>query len=135
MKATLQYQGNAMIVLLALQYILGLAVMAFVKFPESATVAQYWDFANSQWLLVTHMAVGTGLVIGAVVILVRAILQKNTIWKIAGSIGFISIIIAGLGGERFVSTQSDVWSLVMGIGFLAAFLSYGWTLYVSKPVV
>ena len=134
MKASLQYQGKVMIVILALQYILGMAAMAFVKFPESATAAQYWDFANSQWLLVAHMGVATGLVIGAVIVLVRAFLQKNTVWKIAATVGFVSIIVAGLGGERFVSTQSDIWSLVMGLGFLAAFLSYGWAIYSSKQI-
>ncbi len=129
---SLRNQGWVMIIALIVQYILGIYVSFFVKFPESGTEVQYWQFANTQVVLGLHMALGLGLLIGAIALLVRAVIYRNKTWQIVSIIGLVAMLVAAYGGERFISLQSDTYSFLMAVGFIVAFISFSWGLYASK---
>ena len=123
-----------LIVGLTMEYILGMTTTFFVSFPEHASEKTAWEFVWKQIPLALHIVVGLILLLGSIAFLVMAIKAKHKTWIIASSIGSATILAAVLGGSLFVSTQSDMYSFIMGLSFLAAVLAYGWGIYASKAV-
>ena len=121
-----------MIILLIIQYILGMLTNLYVQFPEGGTVGQNWEFMHGQWLVWAHLITGTLIVIGTISLYVRAVKLKNKIWKIAGGIAAGSAILAWVCGEEFVSRQQDIYSLAMSIFFIVALVALGGGLYYAK---
>src|SRR5258708_2654539 len=95
---TLKTQGIAMIIILAIQYILGMTANLFAKFPESASAGQLWEYAWSQFSIASHIIVGLLLLVGAIVFVVRSILAKDKKWIVFSTIGLVAIFIAGFSG-------------------------------------
>lgn len=118
-----------MIIGLAVQYILGTIINLYTTFPQSGGPQVMWKFAKSQPVVFAHIIWGTLLFLGAVVFLVRAVRQKNLRWKVVTTIGFIAVLVSWISGERFVSTQNNIFSLIMAIGFMVAVVSYSFGLY------
>jgi hypothetical protein len=128
----LNKQGIGMLVSLSVQYLLGLTTNLFVQFPQSENASVLWKFAWTQLPLALHIIVGLLLFIGSIALLIRAIILKDKPWIKASAIGLVAILIAGVSGAIFVPTQSAIYSYVMGITFIVAFLSYTGGLYYSK---
>jgi hypothetical protein len=61
--------------------------------------------------------------------LVRSIRRKNRHWNIASGMGVAGLVLALIGGERFVTTQNGVGSYLMSIGFLIALVALNRGLY------
>jgi hypothetical protein len=129
---SLNPHGIILILLLILQYILGMMTNMFVKFPDSGTPGQFWEFAWRQLPLALHIIVGTLLILGSIVLVVRAIRVKNTTWIIASSVGCLAILVAGSSGASFIPTPKDLYSFMMAIAFIVAFVAFAWGLYASK---
>lgn len=117
---------------LIVQYVLGMLTNLFVAFPDSNSPIAHWEFARGQWLIMSHIIVGTLIVIGTVALYVRAVKLKDKTWKIAGGITLGSVILAWLSGEEFITSQTDVHSFSMALFFLIALLSLGWGVYRSR---
>lgn len=113
---------------LAIQFILGIYINLFVKFPENANARANWTFAQHSWLVLSHILLGTLLLLNAAVLVIRVYRNKLDRWKLPTVIGLIGILIAWLAGEQFVSTGKDAWSFVMALGFVLAVSIYGWGL-------
>lgn len=128
MKASVEKQANGLKIGLAVQFILGIYVNLFVHFPENADTSHNWAFARHNWWVMLHVLLGTSLLIGAVVFIVRVYRHKLNLWKLPASLGLVGILLAWIGGERFVATQQDAWSFVMALGFVLAVSIYGWGL-------
>lgn len=118
--------GIWMIGNLIVQYILGMTSNLFVSFPENGDAVIMWEFAWKQIPISLHIIVGVALLIFSIIILVIAIKNKLKNWTVAGTVGLISIFIAGFSGAQFIPTQSSVYSYLMSIFFIIAFVSYGW---------
>ena len=116
---------------LIVQYVLGMYVNLFVSFPQNAIQRQLWEFAWSQPSVAAHIILAILILLGAIVILVRAILSKNRTWIIATSVGLIAILAAGSSGATFISSQGDLYSYAMSLAFLVSILSYAWGLFNS----
>ena len=100
----------------------------FVNFPDSGGPATMWEFAWRQIPVALHIIVGTLLFVFSIVILVIAIKQKAKKWIASGTVGLVSIFIAGYSGAQFVSTQSAIFSYIMSIFFIIAFVSYAFVM-------
>jgi len=131
-KKTLKVHTLVIIGMLVLQYLLGIATNLFVTFPESGTEGQFWKFAWSQGVLAAHIILGILLMLGSLVLFVRAIAYKNKGWIVVSLIGFIAIFAAGLAGALFIPSQKDWYSMVMSISFIVALLTYFWGFYSFK---
>jgi hypothetical protein len=125
----LRTQAIVIIYLLAVQYILGMAANMFVKFPETGTEGQMWTAAWSQLPSALHIILGLGLFIGAVVLAIRSARAKNQGWIRASGFGLLFIFLAVFGGSRFIPTQNDLYSFLMALSFLGAFISYSLGIY------
>ncbi|MGH7203495.1 MAG: hypothetical protein ACREHC_03570 [Candidatus Levyibacteriota bacterium] len=115
--------------MLSLQFLLGMFANLFIEFPEKASEKQLWAFTWTQIPLDLHIIIGLGLLIGAVVLFIKAIRQKNRQWLIASSIGGVAIVVADYTGASFISSQSDSYSFAMAVSFIVALLAYGWGVY------
>lgn len=82
-------------------------------------------------LLILHVLVAIGLVVGAfqIVGLTKDLAAFNRLARGGGA----AIGLALLGGILFVTLKNDWWSLLMALGFIAAFVLYGLT-YVKSRV-
>lgn len=114
-----------MLFLLTLEFILGMLAALYVTFPTTSDQHRLWDYAWSDSITATHMVVAMILVVFGIYTLIRSIRLKRKSFLISSSIGLAAILLAAVGGERFVSTQSAGWSLLMALSFLLALSMYG----------
>ncbi len=131
-KISLSPHAIGMIILLIIQYLLGMATTLFVQFPQGAHDGQLWIFAWHQILIVLHVIVGFLLIFGTIALAIRAGIQKNRIWIISSVISLLSVFGAITAGFIFIPTQANVYSLTMAVLFIVALLSYFWGLYSSR---
>jgi hypothetical protein len=131
-KKTLKIHSMVIIAMLVLQYLLGIATNLFVKFPNSGTSSQFWEFTWSQSVLACHIVLGILLLVSSLVLLIRSIVYKNKQWIIISLTGCIAITIAGITGALFIPSQKDLYSFIMSIAFILALLTYFFGLYISK---
>lgn len=122
----LRKHSISMIGLLVVAYIIGMVVNMYVEFPESATAHENWQFAMSNGWVLSHILVGTLLVLGVVALYVRAIVLKDKVWKIAGGLTTGAVVLAWVCGEEFVTGGNDIYSFAMSAFFVLAVLALGW---------
>jgi membrane protein YdbS with pleckstrin-like domain len=116
------------------QFLLGTAAALFFELPDSADESQVWAGAWQAWPTAAHMILGTLIVLGSVALLFTAWRAKNAAWKKAAVGNIVGAVISGGSGERFISTNSDWWTLLMSVGLLISVASLVWGLYKSKNV-
>src|SRR5258708_38187679 len=122
----LRKQDIGMIAALCIQYLLGMTTNLFVKFPDTKNVGKLWEFSWKQIPLALHIILGFLLLIGSSAFIVRSIRSKDKKWIVISTIGFSAILIAGLSGATFIRNQTDIYSYIMAITFILAFLAYAW---------
>lgn len=131
-KDPLRIQSHVLLGFLIVQYILGITANLFVQFPDTKKESVLWEFAKSQWAVLSHIILGALLFIGACVFMVRAVRSKNKQWIISASVGLVAILVAGIMGAKFVPTQEDGYSFTMAVAFIVALISYAWGIYKAK---
>src|SRR5258708_17955481 len=99
-KDPLKKQTHVILSILILQYLLGMFANMFVAFPETQNVATLWEFAKNQVAITTHMVLAAVLLIGGIVLLIRAIRRKDKRWIIAGSVGLFALCLATYAGVQ-----------------------------------
>ncbi len=129
---SLRAQGILMIILLAVQYILGMINNFFVDFPQSDQPEVMWRYAASQASEISHIFLGLLLFVSAAILVVRAVRAKNRSWIIASITGLAGILSAIVGGVTFIPSQNDQLSFVMAVAFIVALLAYSWGVYASR---
>jgi FtsH-binding integral membrane protein len=121
-----------MIGTLVIQYTLGMITNMFVQFPDTDQAGQLWDFARSQFPTMAQIVIGTLLLVGAIVFVIRAAANHHRGWIASSVVGLIAILVAFFGGATFISTQIDGYSLLMALATIVAFIAYGWGLVAAR---
>jgi uncharacterized BrkB/YihY/UPF0761 family membrane protein len=116
---------------LCVQLLLGMWAYLFVSFPDSKNENELWHFAGTQLPVILHIIVGTLLVLGSLMLFIRAVRAKQRLWQVSSGIGFGAVILAWVSGREFVSTQSDPVSLAMAAFFVLAVIAYLVPIYVT----
>jgi hypothetical protein len=138
-----QFKAGLLVVLLVLvvQFMLGMAVNLFVKIPDHhpgsnppeyfTGVAQSvaWAITQGHILLALHAGLGLLLVIASAGVLVRAIQSRRRGLIISTVLGFIGVLGAGFNGGSYLNYHADVSSMLMSTGFAIAVTSYVVALY------
>ena len=121
------------LVVLVLEYILGMYTALFVEFPDSLVDGNAWTWSMSQSpIIMAHVLLGTLLVIGSLLGLGLGIAAKSKVAISASVVGLVTIMVAYLSGSVFLSNvQSDAYSFSMSLGFLGALLAYGAAYYLT----
>lgn len=124
------------LVLLGLQFLLGMLANLFVAVPTShpgtnapeyfSGVAQgvIWAVGNAVAALRLHVIVGLLLFLAAIWLLVLAIAARRRGRIIVAAVGLVGIIAAGFNGASFMNYGHDFSSLLMSLGFLVAAAAY-----------
>ncbi len=122
---SLSMMTSTMLGFLSLQFILGVLSALYVTFPDTTDQKTLMDFANQHWQTMSHFILGIILVLFGLWILIQAIRRKQKPFGIVATIAFIMVLVAGYGGDQFVRTQNDAYSVVMAVAFIIAMGLYG----------
>ena len=107
--------------MLATMFLLGMAVN-LIGLPDETTG---FSRTASIFLLLLHVLIGIGLIVGAVRI--RGLSEKaGKPMRTFGIVGAAGVGTAFLGGVLTMATHgNNWWSYVMAVGFIAAMIAYG----------
>lgn len=109
------------LVLLVLQYILGMIANLEVQFPNGNALS--WVFGHSL-IIQLHIYLGTLLIVVALVALILSLVARQPVGIIAAVAGLALLAFAWLSGVQFLATQQNDLSLRMALGFMGAFIAY-----------
>jgi len=130
--SSLKRHALGLLVGLAVQYLLGMAINVYVQFPNNESAGQLWEFSWHQPLVAVHIVLAILLFTGSLALAIKAQKAKDTNMRLPAWIGFIAIFAAGFMGSRFIPTQQDPYSYGMAVCFLIAFAALCWGLYRAK---
>jgi hypothetical protein len=101
---------------------------------ESYAPSIPWALAGGAGIvLAIHVATWLCLTAGGVLVLVVGILRRRGGGMLGASLGLLFLLIAASGGLTFLNRGgANSESLIMALGFLAAFLTYGLTGYLTR---
>lgn len=134
----------AALVMLIIQFLLGMAVNLFVKIPTDhpgsnapeyfSGVAQSvaWAILHGHILLVLHAVFGLLLVVAALLTLVTGIQTRRRGIALSSVFGFIGILGAGFNGGSFLNYHEDFSSMIMATGFAIAVVAYSVGLFIAN---
>ena len=104
-----------------------MATTFYVKFGDSsASAADQNHILWTHFFSAAHSIVALALFLSSIVFIVKAHKTKQPDFRMAAWIGFIAIVIAAMSGSSFVTSQNDTYSFIMSLGFILAFVTYGW---------
>lgn len=106
--------------MLTTMFLLGMAVN-LIGLPSEVTGGAK---TASSILLILHMLVAVGLIVGAIMT-VRAALKRGGDTLRLARAGSAAIGVAVLAGLLTYGTKSNWWSYLMALGFIASFWIYG----------
>src|SRR5258708_4739919 len=111
-------QAIGVLVALVFQYLLGMWSNLFVQFPEMGDQGRFWEFAWKQLPLALHIILGLLLLVGSSALIAQALKSKDKTWIKVSIVGFLAILLSAYSGSTFISTQNDLYSLIMSAGFI-----------------
>ena len=132
------------LMLLAIQFLVGMVVNLYVRVPSvhpGASASNYfvgfvqgvvWAMVHSELALVVHTVLGLLLVLASFILIGFALTHRQRVWIIISLIGWVGIIGAGFNGASFLNYGHNFSSLLMSIGFLVAVVSYTIGLYITR---
>ncbi len=133
--ARLRGTSFGMLVLLIVQFALGIVVNLYVSVPASdqggLLRAIGKALSNPPAALASHAGLGLLIVLAAIGLLVRAVIARHALTIAASVIGLLAIIGAAFNGARFVADggPSNA-SLAMALSAAVAMLCYAVILFV-----
>jgi heme A synthase len=128
---------------LIVEFWLGMAVNLFVTIPTQHPGADAPNFSGifeSTWWailsgpsiwLTLHAALGILLVFGAVRLFIWSLRKRRRVETIALGIAASGVVLAGIGGGRFLAYDQDISSMLMATGFAVSIMSYVFALSIT----
>ena len=127
-QASLRQASLAIVIVLIVQFALGISVNLYVTLPAAGHPGHASWFGNGP-LLALHAALGMFLVLAAVFVLVRAIMARNRTLIATSAAGLVAIFLAFFFGSNYTDKLTNGYSLGMAIAFAAALACYVIGLY------
>ena len=111
---------------IVLELIVVVALVSFgTHFPSGESSAKAWSFVTHHPLVLLHVVLGTVVVGEAIVLLIRASLNRRRQWIVLSMLGLACVLIAWASGENYVATQHSSSLNNMSLAWLGAIVSYG----------
>ena len=142
--STLRAVAAITLLLLAIQFLIGMVANLFVQVPDVHPGTQApnyfvgvvqgvaWALVHSQLALLLHVVVGLLLGLASFTLLGLAIASRQRAWIVTTIIGWIGIAGAGFNGASFLNYGHNFSSLLMSIGFILAVVSYAIGFYITR---
>ena len=127
-QAGLRRASLAIVIVLIVQFALGISVNLYVTLPAAGHPGHASWFGNGP-LLALHATFGMFLVLAAVFVLIRAIVARNRTLIATSAAGFVAIGLAFYFGDSFAQKLTNGYSLGMALSFAAALACYAISLY------
>lgn len=127
----------AAVVMLLLEYGLGIWVNLYAKIPASDQgkgifAAFGAAVADGPVGLALHALLGTLLLVTAVILVIRAVLARRAATIVIGVVALLAIITAWLSGARFTGAGADGASFAMAMATGVALLCYVAVLFIPR---
>jgi hypothetical protein len=128
--ARLRRGSFAILVLVVVQYAIGMYVNIYVSVPAADHGRGLGsDISNGPGWLSVHVVLGLLLGLGALGLLTQAVLIRHWGVVVASAVGLLSLILASVAGAGFASTGDNSASMAMAVLTGVAVLCYGATPY------
>jgi hypothetical protein len=134
-KYSFAYLGIALImVLLFIQFILGIYVNLYVPFPPLNRVSHLGpgSFPSNYVVVMFHMMLGFLILIVSFIMLLLSAKIGNGKLMAAAAISFVFVIVAGVSGFLFLFQEKNLYSLIMAVSFIVIVMSEFYYLYTIK---
>jgi len=133
----LRRRATATLVVLLVQFLVGMAVNLYVTIPtrhpgagsgpylSGALASVLWSFSSGLPLLIVHVAIGAVLLLSGIELVVHAARSRHgpaLVWLAAG--GLVAILFAGFNGASFLKYDQNISSMLMSVGFAGAVACY-----------
>src|SRR5215469_8797081 len=134
--ARLRGQSFGMLVLLLIQFSVGIVVNLYVTVPAADRGSGFFGalgkaLSNGPAALASHAGLGLLIVLAALALVVRSIIVRHTPTIVLSVLGLLSILAAAANGIRFVSDGGpDNASLAMALAATGAMLWYSISLFI-----
>ena len=129
--AGLRAASLAVLIVLIVQFALGIGVNLYVTLPAAGHPGHSSWFGNGA-LLAIHAALGMFLILAAIFVLVRAIMARNVTLIVTSAAGLVAILLAAFFGSGFTSKLTNGYSLGMAIATAVALACYATGLYTAS---
>ena len=127
-QAGLRQASLAILIVLIVQFALGIGVNLYVTLPAAGHPGHASWFGNGT-VLALHAALGMVLIIGAVAVLIRAVMARNVTLITTSAVGLVAILLAAFFGSGFTDKLTNGYSLGMALATAVALASYAIGLY------
>ena len=132
--ARLRRGSMAVLVLVVVEYAIGMYVNLYVTLPGADHGSSLGSaISNGPAWLSIHAVIGLLLGLGAIGVLVQAIMIRRWGLIALSVIGLLAMIFASVAGTGFTSTGDDSASMAMSVLTGVAMLCYAANLYVLRP--
>ncbi|MEM0140050.1 MAG: hypothetical protein QXZ44_05515 [Ferroplasma sp.] len=107
-----------MVILLAIQFVLGIYINLYVVFPPLNTVMHAHAFPSNYIAVMFHMLIGFLMLIVSFIMLLLGARIRNGILIASSSIAFVFVLVAGISGIMFLFNEYSIYSFLMSISFM-----------------
>ncbi len=130
----LRFVNLAVLILVLIEYGIGMYVNLYVGVPKSDHGGSIGTaISNGPVTISVHAVLGLLLALGALAVLVQAVIARKWAIVILSVVGVFAMVFASLAGTTFVSTGDVADSMAMAVMTGVALLCYGLNLYVLRP--
>jgi|SRR5271166_693256 len=131
--ARLRRGSLAVLVLLVLEYGIGMYVNLYVSVPKADSGAGLGSaISNGPATLSVHAVLGLLLGLGSLGVLAQSILIRHWVIVALSAVGLFAMIFASVSGASFTSTGNNAESMAMSVMTGVALLCYAANLYVLR---
>src|SRR5215467_4527544 len=127
----LRQASLAILIVLAVQFALGIGVNLYVTLPAAGHPGHASWFGNGA-LLALHAALGMLLILGAIFVLVETIMARNATLIVTSATGLVAILLAAFFGSGFTDKLTDGYSIGMALAFAVALACYAIGLFAAS---
>ena len=132
--AGLRRAGLATLVILIVQFGVGIGVNLYVSLPAAGSGGRPAGQAFSNGaVLALHVVFGLLLVVSAIGLLVQAIMARHWPVTVAAALGLVALVAAAGQGFSFVHDSTNAASMGMAAAGCVALLCYAAVLYLVRP--
>jgi CDP-diglyceride synthetase len=108
-----------------------------ITIPAGKTSTSNWTFALTHPTILLHVIVATGILVMAVIALIRSVRGRNWPWMALSAAGLAFVLVAFVSGEDYVTSLHKSALNYMSIGWAGSVIAYaiGWYLghRVTRP--
>jgi peptidoglycan/LPS O-acetylase OafA/YrhL len=96
-----------------------------ITFPAEKSATSNWTFVLTHPTLLLHVIVGTGILVMAVIALIRSVRGRDRPWMALSVAGLVFVLAAFVSGEGYVMSLHKSALNYMSIGWAGAVIAYG----------